>query len=193
MRKGFTLIELMVVIAIIGVLSSIVVGSINNSRAKARDASRITALRQIYNALELYASDHSGAYPSTGSMHNVYIDPGCPQSVTAPDTKTADWIPGLAPTYIPSLPQDPKPLNGGCYMYSSNGVKFLLTAWGTVESGSNGSKMDSNFGYRELSYMNAPGCYHSTSYPAIDTVHRKSCTLTNLTTNDFSVCSHIGP
>ena len=192
--RGFTLIELLVVIAIIGLLSSVVLASLNTARAKARDARRLSDLHQIQNALEFYASDNAGSYPSTGSMSNVYIDTGCPQSVTSPDMKTETWIPGLTPTYISSLPKDPNPINGGCYMYSSNGNKYLLTAFGTVEANSNGGKMNSDFGYRELAYMNAPSCYYSTNYPSIDAVHRKSFTLTNLTTDDFpTICQKIGP
>lgn len=54
--KGFTLIELLVVIAIIGLLSSVVLASMNSARAKARDAVRISSLKTIQNALELYYS-----------------------------------------------------------------------------------------------------------------------------------------
>jgi type II secretion system protein G len=192
LEKGFTLIELLVVVAIIGLLSSIVLASLNSARAKGRDAKRISDLSELRNAIELYANDHNGNYPSTGSMDTVYLDLGCPQSVTSPDTKTADWIPGLAPTYISVLPQDPKPINGGCYMYSGNGTKYILTAYGTVEASSNGGKMNSDFGYREGVYMTSPYCLYSTNYPSIDAVHRKSFTLTNLITSDLAICPQIG-
>jgi prepilin-type N-terminal cleavage/methylation domain-containing protein len=59
---GFTLIELLIVISIIGVLSSIVVVSTSNSRAKARDSYRISQIKEVQNALELYYSNH-GVYP----------------------------------------------------------------------------------------------------------------------------------
>ena len=62
--KGFTLIELLVVISIIGLLSSVVLASLNTARAKSRDARRISDIRQIRNALELY-KDSTGYYPTT--------------------------------------------------------------------------------------------------------------------------------
>ena len=53
-KSGFTLIELLVVIAIIGVLATIVLASLNTARVKSRDARRITDLKQIQIALEIY-------------------------------------------------------------------------------------------------------------------------------------------
>ena len=52
----------MVVIAIIGVLSSIVLAGINNARKKARDTKRISDMKHIVLALELYREAHGG-YP----------------------------------------------------------------------------------------------------------------------------------
>lgn len=62
-RNGFTLIELLVVIAIIGILSSVVVTSLNSAREKARDAARLSDIRQIQIALELYADQNGQEYP----------------------------------------------------------------------------------------------------------------------------------
>ena len=61
-NKGFTLIELLLVIAIIGLLSSIVLVSLQGARASARDAIRLSDMRQIQLALELYY-DSYGRYP----------------------------------------------------------------------------------------------------------------------------------
>jgi general secretion pathway protein G len=61
-KKGFTLVELLVVIAIIGLLSTLAVVSFGSAREKARDARRISDIRQIQTALELYFADQ-GVYP----------------------------------------------------------------------------------------------------------------------------------
>jgi prepilin-type N-terminal cleavage/methylation domain-containing protein len=61
-RKGFTLIELLVVIVIIGLLATIVLVSLNNARKKARDTKRLSDMRTIITALEMYYDDNN-AYP----------------------------------------------------------------------------------------------------------------------------------
>ncbi|MFC1733486.1 type II secretion system protein [candidate division KSB1 bacterium] len=66
-KQGFTLIELLVVIAIIGILSSVVLASLNSARQKSRDARRISDIKQIQLALELYF-DSNANYPITTSL-----------------------------------------------------------------------------------------------------------------------------
>jgi prepilin-type N-terminal cleavage/methylation domain-containing protein len=61
-QKGFTLIELLVVVSIIGLLSSVVFASLQSVRMRARDAKRISELRVIADAINLYYDDH-GDYP----------------------------------------------------------------------------------------------------------------------------------
>jgi len=61
-NKGFTLIELLVVIAIIGILSSVVLASLNSAREKSRDAKRVSDIKQLQLALELYF-DTNSSYP----------------------------------------------------------------------------------------------------------------------------------
>jgi len=60
--KAFTLIELLIVVAIIGILSSVVLVGLRGVRAKARDAQRISDFRQIQAALELFYSQ-TNRYP----------------------------------------------------------------------------------------------------------------------------------
>ncbi len=75
-RQGFTLIEMLVVVAIIGLLSSVVVVGLSGARQKARDAKRLADIQQIMNSAEIQFS--TGGYPSFASG-KVKL-PAAPQS-----------------------------------------------------------------------------------------------------------------
>ncbi len=61
--KAFTLIELMVVIAIIGILAAIVFAPLQTALRKGRDAKKISEMKTLQTALMLYADSHKGVYP----------------------------------------------------------------------------------------------------------------------------------
>jgi len=64
-NRGFTLMELLVVIAIIGMLAATVLVSLSTARAKGRDAKRISDLKNLELALQLYSDANQGIVPST--------------------------------------------------------------------------------------------------------------------------------
>ena len=64
-NRGFTLIELLVVIAIIGILSTLAVIALNTARMRARDARRVSDMRQFQTAMEMVFSDTSD-YAASG-------------------------------------------------------------------------------------------------------------------------------
>jgi len=94
-KKGFTLIELLVVIAIISVLAAVIITNISSSRAKARDAKRISDIAQIQLALEQYFNKF-GVYPGLQTS--------------------------LVSDYISVLPKDPD--SGLTYTYKSSNDKY---------------------------------------------------------------------
>ena len=114
-EAGFTLIELLVVIAIIGLLASIILASLNTARAKGRDARRIGDINQLRTALELYASDHNGAYPPSPNANTASLSTD---------------LAVLAPQYIPVIPKDPSRTNdlytGYRYCADANGFAVLV-------------------------------------------------------------------
>lgn len=65
MRKGFTLVETVIVVAIIALLASIVVVAASSARVRERNAQRSTDAATILNALYQYALDNNGTLPST--------------------------------------------------------------------------------------------------------------------------------
>lgn len=69
-NKGFTLIEVLIVIAIIALLASIVLVGLGSFRSRGRDTRRIADLRSTQNALELYYTKFS-QYPPDGSWQEL--------------------------------------------------------------------------------------------------------------------------
>jgi type IV pilus assembly protein PilA len=65
-EAGFTLVELLVVMLILGLLAAIAIPSFFNQRDKARDADAKTQARTAQTAIETYATDHDGEYDSDG-------------------------------------------------------------------------------------------------------------------------------
>jgi general secretion pathway protein G len=98
-KKGFTLVELLVVIAIIGILSTIAFISLNRARAKARDSKRVSDVRQVMSALELYYNDQTS--PSYPTCSGVCANPGCCAQIL-----TTTQLPA---TYVAQLPTAPTP------------------------------------------------------------------------------------
>lgn len=72
MRKAFTLIELLTVIAILGVIIAIATVALQSAQAKARDGKRVRDVQEIQKSLELYFNEKAG-YPGDGDAGGGYI------------------------------------------------------------------------------------------------------------------------
>lgn len=108
---GFTMIEMLVVISIIGILASLALISFTGSQRQARDTNRKSDLKQYQNALEAYANLTSGLYPSRTTVSSLY------------STVCSDLNSVINPDITCS--QDPKTLVDGSYYdykYISDGT-----------------------------------------------------------------------
>lgn len=140
---GFTLIELLVVMGIIGVLASVVLGSMAPAREKARDAKRLQDLNSIRSALELYY----GANQQYPALRAYTTETNCGFNWCALETV-------LLP-YLSILPRDPSGLNTTyVYYYDANSGDNYQT-YGLMmrpESPFNATKASTDGGFYSVFY-----------------------------------------
>lgn len=127
-QRGFTLVELLVVIAIIGLLSTIGVVSLNSARAKARDAKRLSDVRQMSSILELFFNGKQ-SYPQS-PLAGTKMDGGCiDESAGVRASGTACVAPVIL-TLSPTAP--PTPANQYDYFGYSGAVPAAGAGAGCV-------------------------------------------------------------
>ncbi|MDD5155442.1 MAG: prepilin-type N-terminal cleavage/methylation domain-containing protein [Candidatus Omnitrophica bacterium] len=74
MKKGFTLVEIMIVIAIVALLAAIAIPHILQARVIANESAAQATLKTISTALETYAAANSGLYaPANGMTNDSYL------------------------------------------------------------------------------------------------------------------------
>jgi len=133
-KKGFTLVELLVVMSILGVLISLVAGNFRSSQIKGRDAQRKSDLKQISTALELFYADYNYYPPSEdGYIMACFFEEGVGGSRCSWGTGSEfkDVYPGTTTSrtiYFKSIPSDPSSKLQYYYRTLENNRKFQLFA-----------------------------------------------------------------
>lgn len=116
-KKGFTLIELLVVIAIIGLLSTLAAVVLGSARVKSRDSTRLSNLKQLQTALELYYTDQN-SYPAGEGISLGTASYSCLNATGFAGN-------GCVNPYMPKLPTDPK---SGYYKYTVGTGTYAVSA-----------------------------------------------------------------
>lgn len=117
-RKGFTILELLIVVAIIGIISAVILNVISESRIKSRDSARKAQIQEVLKALELYYTDN-GAYPLLGTTAG-----------------TGGYLSGIQPAFFGSgtpLKKLPEESNSRYYYCVSTDRRSMLVALDTEE------------------------------------------------------------
>ncbi|MCR4286015.1 MAG: type II secretion system GspH family protein [Candidatus Kaiserbacteria bacterium] len=117
-RDGFTILELLVVITIVGIISAVILGMINESRIKGRDGSRKAQTQELLKALELYYTEN-GVYPLYGAGAGA-----------------GGYLSGIQPAFFgngTSFKRLPKESNSRFFYCVSNDQKTILLAVDTED------------------------------------------------------------
>ncbi len=85
MKKGFSLVELMIVVAVLGILAAIVVPQFQSQATQAKESAAKSNLRTLRGAIELYTTQHSGippGYPNNNPTESPSMDSFTTQMIT---------------------------------------------------------------------------------------------------------------
>ena len=128
-QSGFTLLEVMVVIVILGILASLVVPNLMGNKEKADQQKAVSDIVALENALDMYKLDNN-RYPTTEQGLEALVTK--PQGEPEPRNYKSDG-------YIKRLPQDPW---GGAYQLMSPGEHGKIDVFSMGLDGEAGSDDD---------------------------------------------------
>src|SRR5690606_34549575 len=127
-HKGFTLVEILIVVVILGILAAIVIPQFTNASESAKASSLVSQLQTIGSQLELAKVQHKGAYPDLADggwdLLTKKTDPT--DSYTIPATPDGDEV----GPYLQQAPKNPfSPDTSASGTTSVGGATSKTTAW----------------------------------------------------------------
>ncbi len=198
-RPGFTIVELLIAIIVIGILVGVGVVSYNGVQLRAQNLRRQDDIKAVEAKLESYAIRNGGTYPATTNNPasnwktvDVRTDANCFNG-----SAQTDWVPGM--TSLPqSFPNTGSSAgvdgNPGCYLYASNGEQYVLSAWNMLAAPQAEPPLYRRLGFRSFQTStstqfyscnaNVIGGANGTSYSINQDYYKHSYVISNITDCD---------
>ena len=118
-RKGFTLVEILIVVVILGILAAIVIPQFSQASTEARESNLQSNLQSIRAQIQLYQMQHSGNMPAVANIEA--------QLISKTDVTGAAWVQGTSTgtpcgPYFTAIPNNTftgdNDLTGGDWLYT---------------------------------------------------------------------------
>jgi general secretion pathway protein G len=129
-KKGFTLVELLIVIIIIAVLAAIAIPKFSSSSQRSKESSLRANLKLVRNAIDLFRAD-TGAFPANMAGLTTSTTAGLSAAAAACTIAATDW----RGPYLQAIPVDP--VSGSAMTYGTAAADV-----GTVKSSATGNGLD---------------------------------------------------
>jgi len=141
-RNGFSLLELVIVIVIMGVVAAVAIPRISRGTAGASDSALTTDLSVLRNAINMYEGEHPGLHPTVADIADQLTQfTDISGAVSA--TKTSTHIYGPYIRKIPALPVGEAKGASGIAASSADGVGWIYNAsTGNIQANTTASEKD---------------------------------------------------
>jgi general secretion pathway protein G len=143
MRRGFSLIELVIVVVIIGIIAAIAIPRMSRGAGGAQESALASNLASMRNAIDLYYTEHANTFPAVltfGVQMTTFTD----DAGAAQATKSVTHIYGPYLRAIPSLPVGAKKGKNGVAAADAATIGWIyIEATGVISANCTGAELDS--------------------------------------------------
>jgi len=127
-NKGFSLLELVIVVVIIGIIAAIAIPRMSRGSEGANDSAVAQNLSVLRGAIDLFATEHGGTYPTAANIVNQLTQYSDSAGTSLSASKTTSCIYGPYLRSVPPLPVGTRKGSTGIAAADADGVGWLYTA-----------------------------------------------------------------